>query len=61
MNTDQSKTPAPEDNQKPSTQSHDEPGKASEDETLKKMMLFMETLLKEIEKDEQKNSQTNKS
>jgi hypothetical protein len=61
MHTDQSKTPAPEGDQKPPISSHDEPGKASEDETLKKMMFFMETLLKEIEKDEQKKSQTNKS
>ncbi len=61
MHTDQSKIPASEGDQKPSTQSHDEPGKASEEETLKKMMFFMETLLKEIEKEEQKNSQTNKS
>ena len=61
MNTYQSKNQVPEDNQKLSSQSHDESGKTSEEETLKKMMLFMETLLKEIEKEEQKNSQTNKS
>jgi hypothetical protein len=61
MNADLSNSPFTDDNQKPLSKPIDEAREASEEERLKKMMLFMETLLKEIEKDEQKNSQTKKS
>jgi hypothetical protein len=56
MQTNQPNTPDPEDDQKQEINSAGEQGKVTEDETLKNMMVFMEALLKEIEKDEQNNS-----